>query len=238
MSLPVVILAGGEAKRLRPLTDNIPKALIEINDKPFLAYQLELLCSSGITNVVICTWYKEDQIRAYAGDGSQFGIKINYSYDGDQPLGTGGAIKKALSYLGDSFFILYGDSYLPCDYSLVEKSFFSSKKDGLMTVYHNKDRGDRSNVQFKNGKILAYDKDNRSPLMDYIDYGLGILKSSEFEVYPEGQAFDLAEIYQKLIMSNRLAGLEIFEKFYEIGSFSGINELENYLNQKSGRIIE
>jgi N-acetyl-alpha-D-muramate 1-phosphate uridylyltransferase len=238
MSLPVAILAGGVAKRLRPLTDNIPKALIEINGKPFLAYQLELLSSSGITEVVICTWFKEDQIRAFAGDGSRFGININYSFDGEQPLGTGGAVKKALSFLGDSFFILYGDSYLPCDYHMVEKTFFSSKKDGLMTVYHNKDLGDRSNVQFEKGKILAYDKDNRSSIMEYIDYGLGILRSSEFEAYPESEAFDLAEIYQKLIMSNRLAGLEIFEKFYEIGSFSGLKELENYLNHKSGRIIE
>jgi NDP-sugar pyrophosphorylase family protein len=163
MSLPAAILAGGVARRLRPLTENIPKALIEINGKPFLAHQLELLNEAGINEVVICAWHQGEQIRAYTGDGSRFGVKVSYSFDGEQPLGTGGALKKALPYLGDSFFILYGDSYLPCDYNMVEKAFNISKKDGLMTVHHNQDLGDRSNVQFENGKILEYDKFNRTP---------------------------------------------------------------------------
>jgi N-acetyl-alpha-D-muramate 1-phosphate uridylyltransferase len=235
MSLPVAILAGGVASRLRPLTENIPKALVEINGKPFLSHQLELLKAAGINEVVICAWYRGEQIRAYAGDGNRFGVKISYSFDGEQPLGTGGALKKALPFLGDSFFILYGDSYLPCDYSLVEKAFYISKKDGLMTVHHNQDLGDRSNVKFENGKIMAYDKVNRTSQMEYIDYGLGILKPSVFTDFPDGVAFDLEKIYQQLIVSDRLAGFEITEKFYEIGSFSGIKELENYLKQKAGR---
>jgi N-acetyl-alpha-D-muramate 1-phosphate uridylyltransferase len=237
MSLPIAILAGGVASRLRPLTENIPKALIEINGKPFLAHQLELLNAAGINEVVICAWYQGEQIRAYTGDGSQFGVKVRYSFDGEQPLGTGGALKKALPYLGDSFFILYGDSYLPCDYNMVEKAFNISKKDGLMTVHHNQDLGDRSNVQFENGKILEYDKCNRTPLMEYIDYGLGILKQSAFTDFPDGEAFDLEKIYQQLIVTDRLAGFEITKNFYEIGSFSGIKELENYLKQKIGRKI-
>jgi len=238
MSLPVAILVGGLATRLRPLTEKIPKALLEINGKPFLAYQLELLHDAGIKEVVICMWYQGEKIQAFTGNGSQFGINIKYSFDGELSLGTGGALKKALPYLGDAFFVLYGDSYLPCDYTTVESVFFASRKDGLMTVYHNKGSGDKSNVHFDNGKILEYDKNNRTPQMEHIDYGLGILKSNVFTNYPEGQALDLVEVYQDLLKANRLAGYEIATCFYEVGSFSGIKNFENYLKQTPGRKIQ
>jgi N-acetyl-alpha-D-muramate 1-phosphate uridylyltransferase len=235
MGLPVAILVGGIATRLRPLTEKIPKALIEINGQPFLAHQLELLRNAGIEEVVICAWYQGEKIQAYAANGSKFGVKINYSFDGDHPLGTGGALKKALPFLGEEFFVLYGDSYLPCDYSLVEQAFFESRKDALMTVFHNKDLGDKSNVQFDNGKILAYDKKNRTPQMEHIDYGLGIFKSEVFADYSEGITFDLVEVYQHLLKKDQLAGYEIADRFYEIGSFAGIKELEIYLKETKGR---
>jgi N-acetyl-alpha-D-muramate 1-phosphate uridylyltransferase len=238
MILPVAILVGGLATRLQPLTKKIPKALIEIDGQPFLAHQLELLRNAGIKEVVICAWYKGEKIQAYAGDGSKFGIHINYSFDGEHPMGTGGALKKALPYLGTSFFVLYGDSYLPCDYKGVENAFFSSKKDGLMTVFHNKDLGDKSNVQFENGKILAYDKQNRTPQMVYIDYGLGVFKSDVFMDYSDDRVFDLVEVYQKLLKEDRLAGFEIKDRFYEIGSFSGIDEMENYIKDIKARATQ
>ena len=234
MSLPVAILAGGKATRLRPLTDGIPKALIEINGLPFLAHQLELLRASGLFEIVICAWYQGEKIQAYAGDGRKFGVRIHYSFDGESLMGTGGAIKKAIPFLGDTFFVLYGDSYLPCDYSTVEKAFYVSRKDGVMTLYHNKDLGDKSNVHFSNGNILAYDKNNQSPEMEYIDYGLGILKSQVFASYPSTKPFDLMEVYQQLIKENRILGYEVKNRFYEIGSFAGIKTLENYLIKKQG----
>jgi NDP-sugar pyrophosphorylase family protein len=235
MSLPVAILVGGLATRLRPLTEKIPKALVEINGQPFLAHQFQLLRSSGIKEVVICAWYQGEKIQAYAGDGGKFGIKIKYSFDGEHPLGTGGALKKALPYLGEAFFVLYGDSYLPCDYAAVEKEFFAAKKDGLMTVFHNKDMGDKSNVQFENGKILAYDKKFRTPQMEFIDYGLGILSSKVFDDYSDYHSIDLVEVYQRLLIEDRLAGYEILDRFYEIGSFQGIKELENFLDELNRR---
>jgi NDP-sugar pyrophosphorylase family protein len=235
MSLPVAILVGGLATRLRPLTEKIPKALIEVNDQPFLAHQLRLLASSGITDIVICAWYQAEKIRDFARDGKQFGLNIKYSFDGDQPLGTGGALKKALPLLGEAFFILYGDSFLPCDYQSVEMAFTTCHKDGLMTVYRNRDLGDKSNVNFEKGKILAYDKLNRSAKMDYIDYGLGVIKASVLAGYPAHETFDLAQVYQNLLSQSQLAGYEVKTRFYEVGSFSGIKELEEYLKKKEGK---
>ncbi len=232
MSLPLVILAGGLATRLRPLTEKIPKALIEVHGEPFLAHQLRLLRDGGIKRVVICVWHRGELIREFAGDGNRFGLGITYSFDGERPLGTGGAIRKALPLLGEAFFILYGDSYLPCDYRAVEAAFLASHKDALMTVYHNRDQGDRSNVQYSGGRILAYHKQQRTSLMEYIDYGLGIFRAKTFEPFPAGQPFDLADVYQNLLATGRLAGYEASERFFEAGSLSGIKELEGHLKKQ------
>lgn len=232
MTLPVAILVGGLAMRLRPLTEDIPKALIPINGKPFIAHQLELLKSRGISQVVICAYYRGDQIEEFAGDGSRFGLKVSFSYDGPEPLGTGGALRKALPLLGDEFFVLYGDSYLPIDYSAVENTFTNSGKDALMTVFRNRDLGDRSNVRFEDSRILAYNKMDRTPEMQHIDYGLGAFNRRALEAFPENERLDLAKVYQVLLLEDRLAAYEVHQRFYEVGSFEGIRELETYLKQK------
>lgn len=232
MSLPVAILAGGLAIRLKPLTEEMPKALIEIHHEPFLAHQLRLLRDGGIRKVVICAWYRGELIREFAGDGRRFGLEIAYSFDGERALGTGGALRKALPLLGGAFFVLYGDSYLPCDYGSVEAAFLASQKDALMTVYHNRDQGDRSNVRYADGRILAYDKQHRTASMEHIDYGLGILRAHALESYAPGQPFDLVDVYQSLLAAGHLGGYEVQERFFEIGSLPGIKELERHLEKQ------
>jgi NDP-sugar pyrophosphorylase family protein len=235
MSLPAAILAGGLATRLRPMTEKIPKALITVHEEPFLKHQLCLLRDAGIKKVVICAWYRGELIRDFAGDGRAFGLEIDYSFDGEHPLGTGGALRRALPLLGENFFVLYGDSYLPCDYSAIVAAFLASEKQALMTVYHNRDQGDRSNVRYSDGCILKYDKQHRTPQMEHIDYGLGVFRAKALETYAPGQSLDLAEVYQHLLAAGQLAGYEVPERFYEIGSVSGIRELEAYLLKKKNR---
>ncbi len=229
MSLPVAILAGGLATRLRPVTEKIPKSLIEIDGEPFLAHQLRLLHSRGIGRAVLCVGYLGETIRDFAGSGERFGMELDYSFDGPVLRGTGGAIHQALPLLGDAFFVLYGDSYLPCDYARVEQAFHASGKTGLMTVYQNSGRWDSSNVEFAVGRILAYDKRSRTPRMRHIDYGLGVFSQTAFAAIEPGSVCDLAEIYQKLLASDQLAGCEIHERFYEIGSREGIEDLTRLL---------
>ncbi len=227
--LPVAILAGGLATRLRPVTEKIPKSLIEINGEPFLAHQLRLLASRGIRRVTLCVGYLAEMIEAYAGDGGRFGVELSYSADGPQLRGTAGAIANALPLLGESFFVLYGDSYLPCDYGAVERAFQASGKLALMTVYDNRDRWDASNVAFEDGRILAYSKKVRTPEMHYIDYGLGLFHRTVFAGIPGEGAHDLADLYQALLARGELAGYDVKRRFYETGSFAGIRELEEYL---------
>jgi len=232
LHIPVAILAGGLATRLRPLTEKIPKVLLPVAGKPFLAHQLELLRQQGIDRVVLCVGYLGEMIQSEFGDGRDLGVRLEYSFDGPVLLGTGGALKKTLPLLGETFFVLYGDSYLPIDLKPVAESFLGSRKPALMTVYQNQNRYDTSNVWFGDGEIKVYDKKNRRPEMHHIDYGLSVFSAGAFANYPSGTPFDLAEVMQRLVAQKQLAGFEVQERFYEIGSPSGLAELESLLRSK------
>jgi N-acetyl-alpha-D-muramate 1-phosphate uridylyltransferase len=230
--IPVAILAGGLATRLRPITEKIPKSLVPVAGKPFLTHQLELLRSRGICRAVLCIGYLGEIIQREFGD-EKFGVKLDYSFDGPKLLGTGGAIKRALPLLGEKFFVLYGDSYLPVEYAPIAEFFHRSGKLGLMTVYRNEGKFDTSNVVFRDGEIIVYDKKNRSPEMRHIDYGLSLFKASVFEQFSADAHFDLADVMQKLVHEKQLTGYEVRERFYEIGSPAGLAELETLLQSKS-----
>ncbi len=228
---PVAILAGGLATRLRPITEKIPKVLVPIAGKPFLAHQLDLLKRQGITKAVLCLGHLGEMVREQFGDGSAHGVRLDYSFDGPVLLGTGGALKQALPLLGEKFFVLYGDSYLPIAFAPVAESFERSGKLGLMTVYRNEGRYDTSNVVFADGVIQVYDKKTRLPEMRHIDYGLSLFRAAALDEYPAGTKFDLADLMQRLVARRELAGFEVSERFYEIGSHEGLVELDAVLRR-------
>ena len=233
MMLPVAILAGGLATRLHPVTAAIPKSLLEVAGRPFAEHQLALLRQQGIERVVFCAGHLGEQLQEAIGDGSRFGLQVSYSFDGPRLLGTGGALKRALAYLGDSFFVLYGDSYLECDFAAVQTAFQRSGRLALMTVFPNHDRWDASNVAFGDGRIVRYDKRAKTPDMHHIDYGLGVLKAAALERFPDSDPVDLAEVYRDLLARDELAGFEVSSRFYEIGSPDGLAETSRYLATRS-----
>ena len=226
---PVAILAGGLATRLRPITEKIPKLLVEVAGEPFFSHQLRLLKKAGLTRIVLCVGYLGEQIVAQYGDGAQWGVQIDYSFDGPKLLGTGGALIQALPKLGDAFYVLYGDSYLPIDYLAVGDFFQRSGLPGLMTVYENRGRYETSNVWFEHGTIQLYDKKNPVPRMQHVDYGLGLFRAAAFEGFARDAVVDLAEVQKALVARHQLAGYEIKQRFYEIGSPAGLNELDALL---------
>jgi NDP-sugar pyrophosphorylase family protein len=231
-TIPVAILAGGLATRLRPITEKIPKSLVSVAGRPFLAHQLELLHARGIRRAVLCIGYLGEMIQNEFG-GEKFSVKLEYSFDGPKLLGTGGAIKRALPMLGEEFFVLYGDSYLPIDYAPIADFFHRSGKKGLMTVFRNEGKFDTSNVVFTDGEIKVYDKKSKLPEMHHIDYGLSLFKASVFDAYAADQVFDLAEVMGRLVRAQQLAGFEVPQRFYEIGSPAGLAELESLLTSKA-----
>ncbi|MDE3165950.1 MAG: NTP transferase domain-containing protein [Acidobacteriota bacterium] len=229
--LPIAILAGGLATRLRPITETIPKALIEIAGEPFLAHQLRLLRRAGYERAVLCAGHLGGMIREFAGDGRAYGVSLEYSFDGPRLLGTAGAIVRALPLLGERFSVIYGDSYLPCDYAAAEAAFAASGKPALMTVYCNEGRWHSSNVEFDGARVVRYDKSNRTLAMRHIDYGLGSFRRDAFESVPADQPCDLADLYQDLVRRGELAAWESPDRFYEIGSREGIAGLTEYLSR-------
>ena len=231
----VAILAGGLATRLRPITEEIPKSLIEVAGEPFICHQLKYLRKQGINSVVLCIGFLGEMIQEVVGDGSRWGMQVSYSPDGLTLLGTGGALRQALPLLGEHFFILYGDSYLPIEFSDVEKTYAASEKKGLMTILRNQNQWDKSNVEFDVGQIIEYNKTVIRPQMHYIDYGLGLLQSAILQAYPARQSFDLSKVYNDLSLAGELAGYEVFERFYEIGSHQGIADTQAYLLEKTAR---
>src|SRR3989338_4589321 len=221
---PVVILAGGLATRLGTLTETIPKSLIMINERPFIAWQLELLKSQGIQRVVLCLGHFGEMIEDYVKNNNNFGLDVAYSYDGAKLLGTGGAIKKALSLLDENFFVIYGDSYLTCDFKAVQSAYEQKNKLAMMTVLKNDNQWDASNIEFKDDRLINYDKMQASEKMQHIDYGLGVLSWAAFDDFPRNQKYDLAKVYQDLLKNDKLGAFEVKERFYEIGSERGIQD--------------
>ena len=228
----VVILAGGLGKRLHPITKTIPKSLVLVAGKPFIIHQLEYLRHQGVKEVILCVNHLGKMIENTIGTGKNFSIKILYSYDGSVSLGTGGAIVKALPLLGDHFFILYGDTFLPINFNDVLEVYKINKLKGLMTVFKNGNKWDKSNVMFVNNRLIKYNKNNPVLEMNYIDYGLSVVAASVFKNYQVGKNLDLADVYQNLSENKNLAGFEVYERFYEIGSSFGIKETENYFSNK------
>jgi NDP-sugar pyrophosphorylase family protein len=230
---PVALLAGGLATRLRPITEKIPKALVSVAGEPFLAHQLRLLHAQGLRRVVLCAGYLGEMIEQEFGDGSAFGMQVSYSFDGPKLLGTGGALKRALPRLGERFLVLYGDSYLPIDYAAAVRAFLASGQPALMTVFNNEGRWDTSNVFYADGTIRLYNKKNRVAEMRHIDYGLGILRAAVLAPWPADEPFDLADVYAALVENKQLAGHEVTQRFYEIGSHEGLVELDALLRVQS-----
>lgn len=232
--MQAVILAGGLGTRLKPLTEEIPKSMVLIQGKPFLEHQLNLLRQGGISDIVLCVGYLGERIKEYFGDGKGFGVKIKYSEETEKLLGTAGALKNARDLLDDAFFVTFGDAYLILDYRGVMGYFKKFNKLGLMVVYKNLDRYDKSNVVVEGNLIKVYDKQRRAPDMVYIDFGVSVLRKKALDLVPKGKVIDLEEFYRELIKRKELLAFETQQRFYEVGSQKGLKEFERLVS--SGQI--
>jgi NDP-sugar pyrophosphorylase family protein len=229
---PVAILAGGRGTRLGERVRDRPKALVEVAGEPFLFHQLRLLASHGAERAVLCVGYLGDRIVEAVGDGSRFGLEVRYSFDGANLAGTAGALREALDLLGDTFIVLYGDTYLRIDYGAVQAAFESSGCPALMCVLRNENRWGVSNILYANGVVTEYDKYTPPAGARWIDYGLGILEADVLHRL-EPREPDLARIYSRLAASGRLAGYEATERFYEVGTPSAVEETDAFLRRRS-----
>ena len=230
-----VVLAGGLGTRMSRFTSDIPKALIPVNGIPFLEIQLQQFELSGIQNVTLCIGYKGEMIEEYIAARPHSGLNVSCFYDGDQLLGTGGALRALLNkeVLEDVFILTYGDSYLTCDYKKIYSSFNRKKYDSLMVVQANHAGYEKSNVAIENGEVSLYSKIKRTDEMHWIDYGLSILKSSVIaDLVPKSGSYDLGILFETLSTMGRLEAHVVQDRYYEVGSEIGLRELEAFLNNE------
>jgi NDP-sugar pyrophosphorylase family protein len=233
-----VILAGGLGTRIAAVAGPVPKALVPVAGVPFAHHQLELLARGGVRRIVYCVGHKGEAIRQYVGTGERWGIEVRYVDDGAALRGTAGALRLAMDEgaLDPAFFVLYGDSYLPIHYAAVWAAFESAAgKAALMTVFRNDRQWDKSNVLFDGSDVVLYDKrrtDPRAAAMVYIDYGLSVLRRATVEqMVAPGQTSDLADLWHRLSVAGALAGYEVKQRFFEVGSADGLKALEQYLSK-------
>ena len=228
--MQVVIIAGGLGTRLGKLTLNQPKSMIQILGKPFIEYQFDLLTKDSVTDVVLCLGHQGQQIADYCGDGSKFGVDLKYSFEG-KPLDIAGAIKLAEPLLQEYFFTLYGDSYVFIDFKNMLYTLQKKNGLGVMSVYQNYNRFDKSNTAVTDGKVTFYSKEKRENLK-YIDYGVNLFCKDVLQLIPESEPYSMGTLFNQLIARNELLAFDVKKRFYEIGSVNGLTEFTKYVKGK------
>jgi len=229
----MAILAGGLATRLGTLTQAVPKSMLPVAGEPFIGHQLRLLARNGFDKVHICLGHLGSMVSDYVGDGSMFGVSVTYSSEGERLLGTAGALALARNMLGDRFGVMYGDSYLPVSYDIIGKRFQDSSCAGMMTVWHNFGKLDRSNVIVSNDRVCYYSASAEDRTQcEWIDYGLSFLRSEVLADLPTDRATPLSHIWQQLVARAELEACPVEGRFYEIGSLQGYEELKRLAEQK------
>jgi NDP-sugar pyrophosphorylase family protein len=228
----VVILAGGLATRMHPHTLRVPKSLLPVAGKPFIAWQLEALRACGFCNVVLCVGHLGDQIQNYVGNGAAFSLDIVYSNEKERLLGTAGALRNALELLEPAFLVTYGDSYLPFDYGAPLRDLLQHPTAlGILSVFENRGAWDRSNIEVHEEQVVRYEKDASDPKLTFIDYGAMALRRSVIEALPSGAFASLSDVQAALAAQGTLRAFHAHERFYEVGSPEGLRDLERRLGQ-------
>jgi NDP-sugar pyrophosphorylase family protein len=230
--MQAVVLAGGLATRMRPMTLTVPKSMLEVAGRPFVDWQLEKLAACGYDEVVMCVAHLGEQIRKHVGNGARFGLRVRWSEEGPKLLGTGGALRAALERLAKTFLVTYGDSFLPLDYAAPLRSLDAHDDcDGVMSVFKNDGKWDPSNVVTDGEWIVAYEKGTKDPKFDHIDYGAIALRRAEVEGRPEGEPWGLDSLQRDLARKRRLRATVAHDRFFEIGSPEGLAALNGYLKR-------
>jgi len=207
--IPVAVLCGGLGTRLGALTRGLPKPMIEIGGRPYLERVIESFAERQFFDFVLLTGYRSEMIEAHFGDGANFGVNIRYSRE-EQPLGTGGAIREARSFLGDRFLMTYADVLRRFDYD----RFVQQHRGNCLAVYPRILTG---NVDLDSDRVVRFDK--RAPELPYIDAGFSVLQASAIDILPpEGPCSFEEIVFSGLAQHGELEGEIVNRDFFDIGT--------------------
>ena len=227
LTLPVdaVIMAGGRGERLRPLTDKTPKPLLKIGDKPIIQYNIDLLASYGVKNIIITLGYLGDQIKEYLGDGSAKNLVIDYVVE-KEPLGTAGAAKLVREFKNEVVLLMNSDLLTNINLADFYNAFRNSLADlAVATVpysvsvpYAVMEIDDKNGVNaFKEKPVYTY----------YSNAGIYLIKREMLSLIPEGQKFDATDLMETLMKNNfKIVSFPILTYWLDIGKFEDYNKAQ------------
>ena len=226
--MQMVIPCGGFANRLEGLAKDKPKALMEVNGKPFIDWQLNLIKKYDFDEVILCIDYLGEKIQSHFSNEKDYGIKIKYSHDNH--LGVIGAVKNAEELLHEHFFMMYGDSYLPkLDFNEMYSRFLNQNKLAMMSVWRNNNEIDPSNIKVIPGEVINVGEKGS----DYIDYGAIVFNKKVLNFIPKGKVFSTEDFWKVLSEKRQLAAYEVGFRFYHIGNPGRLQEVQNLLMKNS-----
>ncbi len=229
--MQAAILVGGLGTRLGRLTQEVPKPMVMVRGRPFLEHEISLLKRSGITDFVLCVGYLGEKVEEHFGDGSRWGVRVSYSWDGPRLLGPAGALKRAEPLLQEFFFVTYGDAYLRADYRGLMRTLVDSGRLGVMAVYQNRNKYGRSDVAVRGESIVRYDKRGGEGL-DWVNFGVSALSRRALALIPAGRECGEEEFYGQLIERDELLAFPVPDRFYEIGTPASLKEFEQFVSSE------
>ena len=205
----VAVLCGGFGTRLGELTRDLPKPMIAVGGRPYLELVLQSLADRGLRDLVLLTGYKHEVIERHFGDGSRFGMNVQYSRE-TEPLGTGGALREARALLGERFVLTFGDVLRRFDYD----RFVQQHEGNCLAVYSRVSVG---NTEIEGELVTRFDK--RAPELPYIDAGFSVMHTSTLDLLPQSGACSFEEIvYATLAQRGELACEVVDLNFFDIGT--------------------
>lgn len=226
-----VILAGGRGSRLRPLTDTIPKPMIMFHGKPFLEYLIEMLRDQGFKNILLLLGYLPEIIQEYFGDGSKWGLSIQYSISPVE-CETGLRLKFARHQIDPVFLLMYCDNYLPMYFDGMWKKFTNSSSLAQITVYRNKDKYTKDNIQLDDDDyVTIYDKNRTAPNLQGVDIGFIILMSNVIEMLPDENISFEKFIYPTLVKERKLSAFVTDHRYYSVGSHERLQMTNDFISR-------
>jgi histidinol-phosphate phosphatase family protein len=233
-----VVLAGGLGVRMRPLTDSLPKPMIEFHGRPFLEYLVEQLRDAGIERILLLLGYLPGHIQEYFGDGSRWGVSITYSVTPPE-VQTGTRVREAFDAIDPTFMLLYCDNYWPMQLDRMWERFVEADPSAMTTIYTNKDGYSRDNVRVVDGYIATYDRSRTSAGLGGVEIGYAILKRDVVgELLPAGDVAIEEAIYPALAARGELLAYPTDHRYYGIGSLERLPATTEFLARRPTILLD
>jgi MurNAc alpha-1-phosphate uridylyltransferase len=201
--MKAMVLAAGRGERLRPITDTLPKPLVQVAGKPLIVYHLEALARTGVRDVVINLSWLGDKIRTALGDGSRHGVRITYTDEGPVALETGGGIFNAIQYLGPGpFLVVNGDTFTDIDLAALRARAPADTQAGVLArivLVPNPTQHPRGDFGLEGDRVVERETSR------FTYSGIGVYRPELFEGCTPGK-FPLAPLLKRAITEGRLRG--------------------------------